>query len=620
MTHEYAPPSARYVLIALAVVAGAGLTGACGTIDRVASRDDVEGGTRTRDAGFGAIDDAGNESEAPEGLGVDTSAGTPPGRGGCYTEAGQATCDVPGCTELRACCVGDGTCCAPIENTPLPSTLPFEACVGGGDVASCLVAQGVAATRFGAQPPRLEAGGYFSAGDSATEDSGLVIGAPVDLRTHGVRIGTTFTDSTSCDVGCVESAAVALVATATDSGEAVRPIAGLLYAGGPDRVSLLVADEVIQSWPHSEPEERWELLARPDGWVTAIREGELLIEQRYEPPSTAHLTVFGRSSNPGAGEASARLSNVTTTVALCDIPTAWDAPEPVRVVVGSVDLASAVEEPSVLVEGDETLLAFRADQTLYLARAVDGAFQASAIIEPSMLDGFDWAKAGVRDPELVREDGSLVVYFTGRGIDGEGTIGRADLPSAAGLATGLAPVIVPADHELASLEAPTVQAHASGGLVLIARAIDADAHVRLRIFRRSASSFDSRDWRAQAPWHLEALTAGEDRPVFDYAADAIGDPTLTVHGRMWKVFLTGRRGNRWSATLYASDDLVEWRVVQPEPVLAASGAAIDSLGVRSADIASVGDRIEVFYRAAGNTGTLLRRRIDATDAGVPDGF
>ena len=101
-------------------------------------------------------------------------------------------------------------------------------------------------------------------------------------------------------------------------------------------------------------------------------------------------------------------------------------------------------------------------------------------------------------------------------------------------------------------------------------------------------------------------------PVEALGADALGEPALVAHGGSYRLYLAWRRGARWRVALFASHELLFWRLVDAEALMAGSGA--ERFGVRGLDARSVGDALEVVYAGDDGTRTTLFRALLPADA------
>jgi len=301
------------------------LTGCMG-LDADASgggRTGADGGARAPDGGP-AMDEATGLPAAPETpeyseadrLDPDTSTEDDPVCFLAGAEPAPYECDAAllgRCPGLRSCCVGDGDCCSAVTAGPLPDAIPVAGC-GDGDAATCL-SDTLTVSAFGDPQPRIQDGALLPNGDD-TYDSGLVLGEPVDLTSHRVKLDARFARPTDCGASCLEGVGVGFSAQPT-FGDAthVRMMVGLLYSGSRDDVSLVIGDEIARSWDLAdEGEETWSLVVRPTGVLDVMREGTGVPVHTAElaPTAVARLVVYGRNHNrPADSPVGARLMSLS---------------------------------------------------------------------------------------------------------------------------------------------------------------------------------------------------------------------------------------------------------------------------------------------------------------------
>ena len=582
-----------------------------------------DGAFATLDAGVGPVPpgaDAG--AGADEGLRATSSGDSMLDPASCYGEsAGEVLCDEGGCGALPSCCVGDGDCCAPVAAGPLPATLPLAVCAGGGDVQTCLAAAGVNTISFGSFRPWID-GDALHPGGSAADDGGLVLGDRVDLGSHRVAVAARFSrPGRTCGVGCIEGAALGFTEQMVEPGgeNHIRPLAGLLYSGSRNDVSLLVADEVVGRWPLSGDAERWRLTVRPTGRLTVDRgEGdELVAEAIVAPARSASLVLWGRSENgPGDGVLGARVHEVSVDTGLCDMPGAWGVRRPLALGAAGVPWQPMVGGLSVAWHDGSPWLCLEVGGDLYLAEgAAPTTFDFAdagvpEIPKPTAEDATRrWAQGGLEDPALVRLVDRWVVFFTAVGDDGVQSVGRAVwIDGEAGFALDASPVLSPAAWGLLHLDQPAVAVHSSGELALVARATDAEGE-SLFVFRDHR--VDS--WTRLESSDLPTLTSRVNAPLSAFDADQIARPSLFVHDGAWQLAYAGRRGTRWSIGLMVSDDLLHWR--RMGAMLSRGQQSWNRVGVSAPAILSrpALDRVELYH--LGTDGARRTPGFTARDAG-----
>ena len=162
----------------------------------------------------------------------------------CY--AGPASCAAAPCALLSTCCVATGDCAELQLDDQLPGALLFTSCASGASALTCLAGQPL--TPLGSSTPTVEAGGMRPGGD-ATQEGGVLVGQPVDLRVDRVELSVVFVPPVACSGnGCLESAGVSLaraeelslgvvkaydiVVAMTNGGPAVQPLARRRVARG----------------------------------------------------------------------------------------------------------------------------------------------------------------------------------------------------------------------------------------------------------------------------------------------------------------------------------------------------------------------------------------------------
>ena len=557
----------RLLLPLLAVALG------CAGLSEPLSRDDGgDGGASPADAGSpveqqdggpgmgldaGAGADAGPSVPAFEGIPADPerfldgaaedpSLGATPGAGRatCYDELdndgfGGLDCAVDRCRALASCCVDAGDCCAPMgAEAPLPAELVFDC--GDAPLESCLAVE-----PFGQPRPFVDDAALAFGGD-AEFDSGLLVGAPVDLRTTRVRVGARFAHG-ACEGSCLESAAMGFTAQAAlDDETHVRPLVALQLSPSREAAHVLVGDAVVARLPLGEEEARWELELRPTGEAFVWRDETQLARVRYATVREARLVLWGHSRNPGATDVQrARLLELDASAERCGMADAWEGPselgldavsEPARV---SVVEAAGARWMLVLGEGSGADL-FRDDAAVEAAALPEGAREATLAAGPS---------------------GELELWYLA-GPDAR--LHRAPWTEAedvgAPLPEGFAApsVLHHRGHEI-------VVAEGAGGLVLLAR---------------GPATMGA--WRDLSEG-LGGVPAGARAP------------SLIVHGDAYLLHYGTRSGTRWYVGLLASDELLAWRDVGAR--VFAGGAAFDARGASAPSVLSEGDALRLHYVA-----------------------
>lgn len=493
----------------------------------------------------------------------------------CYSES--TTCSSLECSTLPSCCTLNTACCAPVAVSPIPALVDFTAC--DGTVESCELDL----RAFGSV--RVQAG--MLAPDGMSADSGVVIGSPIDLRVHRVTVSATL-ETTACDGPCIEAAGFGF-ATEHVGGPLMRPIAALLASSDRRSVSFVSGDRIVASWPMTSSSERWTLALDPAGRARVFGPG---IDQAFQtmPQDGASLVAYGRN-DPARPESGARIGAIETSVALCDVPNAWDARETVAIAPTTIESPSIVRESA----GDVIVWASRGE---IFAADSDGTMWNQG--RPVLTGANFHDEGGVADPELVLKDGEWNLFYTAISHNGLRSIGRAVAPVRGPFVADTTPVVTP-DGSLAeeALEMPTVAQVFDGRWVLVAR-VRSEARTALsafvspdgKLFTRMEGSLATSTERA----------AGDASFAFD--AHEIADPSLVIVNGAYHLFYAGRRGTRSSIGLMLSDDLRFWRPIE-DAVLEPD--AVDRIAVRAPD-AVVGEDGVVHLYFIGDDGRSLRLR------------
>jgi predicted GH43/DUF377 family glycosyl hydrolase len=400
----------------------------------------------------------------------------------------------------------------------------------------------------------------------------------------------------------------------------VRPIASLRLSGSRAELSFVIGDEVVQRFELPEGGRQvWALVMRPDGTAEAIRDGGAVARSPVASLGPARVVVYGRNRNPMASSPlGARITNLSVSASLCDMPTAWSARGELslRGTAGSFDVDDA-EGPSVAYDDEETLfLAYASDGEIFVGRR-SGVSPTEVEVAngpdvPALRPTHDFEMGGLSDPELVWNDGAWVLFYTATDASGRRRIGQATSDDGVTFTAIGTPVLEP-DGTVEELESPTVVIHFSGTWLMIARATDDAGRTFLAPFH---SGNQGLDWNKIPADSLDAVMGATGR--FD--ADEVASPSLIEHNGAWQLYYAGRRGTRWSIGLVLSDDLLYWRRANDgRPVLSRSSNGFDRLGVTGPDAHARDsiDEVELFY--VGTDGLRDRpgsTRREATDQGT----
>jgi len=581
------------------------LTSGCGDYDTRVVDEGGLGDSSVLDSDGDVIDPGGSDSAMPS---ADAGVTHPPadrgllardasedrfssasGMAECFT----GECGGDGCDSVRSCCVGAGTCCAPVAASVLP-TLDSSSC-DDGPAGDCFA--GV--TLFGSPTPSISGDGISPGGDG-DGDSGFLTDATVDLTQHRVSVTAHFTPSGTCDARCFETAGVGVTTQSEVTGE-LRTLASLQYAAARDRLMLMVRDVVV--WFDDAPpmDTDYVLDLQPTGEVSvrAALSGRALFTAHYRPDREAHLAIFGHSLNPAGGESPTTIQIMHVAVDLCDVPTGWRNRQQVLVDGGPV-----FGESASLTTGADRALAYEQGGEIYIAlgTVVPHEFTSVALpatsVSPATVASLVSGTATVSDPELVRRGEGWRLFFTLRD-NGVPSIGRQDF--SLDFETAEPPQVAVRSRTetlddmndvTTGVSEPTVFEHESGEQVLVVRGED-PAGTWLEIYRSDTAApdtFNLFDLPA-----LKALTGRGDGSAAGFDRDEVGHPALSIHNGAWHLHYSARRGTRTSIGLLVSDDLLDWRSPTGGAVLDADAANWQALGVSEADATGAGDTLEMVY-------------------------
>ncbi|RLB48567.1 MAG: hypothetical protein DRJ42_22915 [Deltaproteobacteria bacterium] len=612
--------------IALVIAAMAALlTSGCGDFATRGAVDEDSTDSSVIDGDGDVIDPGASDSAAPT-----ADAGPPPpaeqgllardasedrfssasGMAECFTgECGASSCD-----SVRSCCVGAGTCCAPLAASVLPS-LDSSSC-GDGPAGDCFA--GV--TLFGSPTPSISGDGISPGGDG-DGDSGFLTDATVDLTQHRVSVTAKFTSDSTCDAGCFETAGVGVTTQSAVTGE-LRTLASLQYAASRKRLMLMVRDVVV--WFDDDPPlaTDYVLDLQPTGEVSvrAGLGGSALFTAHYRPDREAHLAVFGHSLNPAGGDSPTTIQIMDVAVELCDVPTGWRDRQQVL-----VDGAPVFGRSASLATGANRALAYEQGGEIFFALGTDVPHEFTSIalpgtsVSPATVASLVSGTATVSDPELVRHGEGWRLFFTLRD-DGIASIARQDfsldfqteeLPE---IAVGSRTETFDDMNDVTiGVSEPTVFEHDSGAWVLIVRA-QTPAGTWLEIHRSEAMAADTFNL-FDVPL-LRSLTGRGDGVTEGFSRDEVAHPALSIHNGAWHLHFSARRGTRTSIGLLVSDDLLGWRSPTGGAVLDAGAANWEALGVSQADVTGAGDTLEMVYSGLdGVRSTLGWATRSGTDSG-----
>ncbi|MEM1415933.1 MAG: hypothetical protein AAGH15_13580 [Myxococcota bacterium] len=596
------------VLVALAFACGddaggAGVRDPGAGADADAGMADVDMGAEFSDAGADGGTTAGDMGAPPGTLfqGLDAAgrfAAEDSALGSlltCFDELGERNAEVdcadPRCAALPSCCIGDGTCCAPLGE---PRELRFDC---EGELGACVRDAGFEARPFGSPEPFLDAGGLAPGGDG-TYDSGLVLADTLDATGEALVLSLEFAAASECGRACRETVAAGFAPAPFAAGNQthVEPLAALRHVGSRDELVFLVAGEVAGVFAREEG--AYALTLRPTGEIEARAPSGATLDATLGTPGPVALVVWGHSRNPSAGpNPGDRLTSLTLTREACDVPGAWSE----RAARDEM-LSDALRSVSVDLDGSRQLVA--------------------ALVDESGLQALESTDAGL---EPLRAPPAGLVALPEGFVQGDGAAVIAD-PTGIG---ALWVALEDADARSAIVRAPRVRGGDANEPPFDARAFElafiAEAHglgrlgrfdvvetaevavlvveapersTGLALFLRGTGVPEARadGWR-EFGGGLEAALAGS-------SLGTLRHPSLVSHGGSWRLHLEARRNGRSRVVILASDTLAAWRLVDAE-TLGPSGAGFDRFGTRAPSAAGAGDALVVCY--AGDDG--IRQRL-----------
>ncbi len=540
-------------------------------------------GAPTNDGAFGGIGDNDIDEFAadPGRAGPDVAGAESYEAEASFCYDTPASCGGDGCEAFASCCVATGACCQPTAGEAgLPSELDFQQCAGE-EVAACGAGDATAAA-FGPAEPVIVDRGLVPNGNAVIE-GGVLVGDPVNLSSTRVELSVRFSLPIGCGATCLQSAGVAFTASTPDT--LVDADIGLLLSGSRNEVSVMVGNAVAASFDAGTDATVWRLVLSPEGTAEVFRDevSQGVFEFDAAGLTQAQLVIFGR--NLGAISSSAAVASLDVQSSLCDSPSAWEDRMPLEVTFQGTGVPghASGRSPSVVDQGATRLVAYEVDGEIFVGEQIAPGVLELDSLAPARSATAVFEASGVGDPELVADDGALVLFYTGRDDSGAGTVALAvsddGSPSFDGQAT---PLLTPGGDVL-SYDAPTVFRR-DGLWVLIARATLPDNASELRAFYTNELGTP---WTRIVGGGLESLTRT------DGPGSEITDPSLIVHNSAYQLYYARRTGTRWALELAVSDELLLWRSLGE--VLHGSDAGFDSLGARSPDAISGPDRVDVVY-------------------------
>ncbi len=519
-------------------------------------------------------------------------------RGQCFDavdndRSGVFDCNTSECRTLASCCLDRGDCCVPRVND-LPTLADFTC----GSLARCF---GASAEPFGSPAPFIVTDG-LAGGADARFDSGVLVGAPIELATERVRLSATFARSPCEDELCVASFAVGLTAeTSLGDEEHVTPLVAMQVSAARDGMALLAMGREIArvAWVEGAT---WTLTASPEGHVELTRDGTAVASARVSP-QRARVVLFGHATNPSATEETSAprviLTSLNASVATCDMVRAFDAPEPLVVFDGASPATFEQVTDVTLAEREGSRWLAFTDRSsgvdrLHVARDQTGFALAPDVLPDDHVSdqfptlAFDAAgrlflvarHTPAPDGALPEGQGSRLVALR---FD---ELSDAFMPD-----DTLALDTLPADP--ASLSEPSLVFHRDHAILVTRASLDGtDA---LQLFVRGPLT--------GAAWRDLGFVPG---------FSAVASPSVIVHHDVYLLHYTWRRGTRGLVGVAASDELVGWRSVADELL---ESVAFDHLGTRAVSARSDADRLELVYVADDGVRQRLARRNRPAPAG-----
>lgn len=559
------------------------------------------GGGGPADAGGGGADGG-----AADGGPMATPDPENAGFAGCFNGRddsgnGLVDCEDSACGASAYCCVGDtsATCCtgagAAIDAT-------FSGCA---DPRDCVSAPEV--DWFGTPRPTIEDAAFVPNGDTF-DDSGLVLGPVVDPTRERVVLQASIAAPIDGCSDCLDVVALGLADPPTADDVRVVPDVALMVRASRRDYALIVAGEVVGQHPLETSAPRdYRLELAPDGTVTLqVGSDPVLTARGPVRPGRAPL-LYGRTHNRTGLVEPARVESLSVRTFGCDIPSAMDRGESAVIPFEGVEWGSRVaSSPSIVPDGDDTLVAFALSGDVHLARGTasgswmlggSGRVEAPVLV-PEPGERFD-------DPELLREDDRFVVYLT-HVTPGGTTVARA-LGEAGHAEVFGRPEALTLPDDLTYAESPSVVD--DDGVRWLAVRTFVEDEPRVVLLEATDGDGLAFDW-AGGTLEDSVLVSrrADDRLRFD--TDEVSDPELVIDGAgLMRVFYAGRRGTRWGIGVRVSGDRATWREPVDHAVLAGSGAGHDALWARHPTATITDGRLELFYTASDGVALDIGRAV-----------
>lgn len=475
-------------------------------------------------------------------------------------------CDDPNCNGLPSCCIARphaSECCENVLSGNVLANLGD--CAAGGSPLGCLTN----VSEFGAPTPFVDSG--LALGGDGVFDSGLLLDDPIDLRTANLDVEFEIRQA-ACSGACRESAAIGITTQeALGASSHVDPDIAFVVSGERQQARLLINDDVVRVWD-DVGSGAWQIVLRPDGSVLLGRDGEEDLDHvgNYTPSESARLVAWGHSRNPGAtGDDGIRIESLNVNVEICDMPRAWSDRTPLTMVVVDEVGTSGSTSPSVIVDDTSTRMAYAQGGSIYLA-AQEGARPDRWAREAEPLFLSD-ETTSYSQPELVFAEGIYHLYYvedlaearTWRHTSGDSLDNL--VPSAA-LAE---PVPGFTEASIVAISPPD----RAERFALVART---DAGIQ------AFGSVDGDVWTLQSTIPIDLLDAS-----------VVAEPSLAVVNHGYQLAVAIRRGARWSVAMFASAELVHWRLVEERAL--GAGEQTERVGVRDMDLFVRDSMIQAVY-------------------------
>lgn len=617
-------------------------------------------GSTGRDAGVSGGDASGSDAGAvgPPRTGALETDGDEVACGDFLDDApgGGADCSDPNCSRARVCCVESTSadCCGAPATLPAP-TVDFRAasCALSSAAATCVsgvTGFGTAVSAFVRDVDDAACGdttGAMAPQGGARSDAGLLFDQAHDIGSTAVAI-EAHVGVGSAGAGSIDAIALGLTSQ-TDLGVTarVRPIVAIVVSATDQTIRAVAGDVSFDAVPLAPVfggggcrELDLRIETSPDGTFNAYYRRHddggalswtpLEMGERFVPEPLSHPVVYGRTTNPGLDGVHAWVRSVGVAAQLCDVLGPARSTE--TVFTGTVTAANV---RSVTRLGG--LAAYELEGSIYSA-GVDGngridptaAPTNPPLIDPT-IDAQPFYAAGAFDPELSQVGANVRLYFTGLSNDGERSIGYVDY--AADLmtrVTGSTPrqLFAPGSVGVLGADGPAyLEALDRSGarrrlLVFRAMVVDAGAsvaHSEIRALElagpdavlgespenitgvadTSLTGFYSRSSPLDPGAALYRPMGGE--ASFD--RDEVAQPELVLYHGVFRVFIAGRRGARWSIGMLRSPDFQHFDLASTTPILSGSGAGFDAVSVSDPDVFIEGDRLWLYYSGANGVET-----------------